>query len=478
MVTRAINENSSSSVTRLICVFIISIFCIFCSSAHAIEWQVDPSVHISHSYTDNANASGIFVVSSRVTEVSPSLSLMATTPSSELNFNYSPIFHYRDSGNEVLRTTQHPLNSRFTMGLLDERLKINAGASITRFYSDETRGIVDDSVAIRDDYTEQQRAFIEPMLRIKLGRKLEFSSAYKVDGLKLTGADSGHSLGRELKMTLEGKRQTRKLNWELHYTKDEVETNSSIISTMESSEGRITYELAKRLALSVHAGSEKRDDESLNDEDRQSHFIGAGARWLISEQSKIDVICRSFDYGDSCVADGRIKIQDMALGLNVAESREMARDLSSPFNDSVCEKGDDCTALGGGTLPVTDGLIDGQNINLYGNLIRGRVMFAGQVSRLRKHYVNSSRQEQLYQGTASVTYRSPSRSELEGKLIRQHNTISLGVVETRVFEMNYRYLANKQLSLDSSLRTTQNDSVNNISSYREQRFTIGVMLDF
>ena len=470
------------SVARSLAIVTVSVvMSLSVGSLEAAEWRLAPGVSANYSYSDNINLDDSAVETAQIIELSPSIGIQAKGASLSYIFNYSPLFHYRESDQGATHNVQHPLNSTLSLDLLKDRLLIDSGASITRYYSDASKGLVSDQQAIRSDYSEAQRVHLSPTLKLKLGEKLDFESSYKVDGLRQKGADKGHSLGKRLSLALRRDRHQQKIGWGLSHQRNEVEFNSNSADQTSSTgtNGYVNYQLNTRLRLSADVGQETFSDRAAtNRQDTSNGYYGAGLNWLPSKHTVIELNCRQFEYGNSCSTNSNYRSKSFLLGAMVNESRIQARDVNLSDQMVDCGAGEDCSSIAAAGLPLTEGLIDNQNINLYGNMNSGRLTITGQLSRTKKNYVASSTIERLYQGSAGVTYQSGQRATMAAHLTKQHNSIKAGVVETQTLELSYQYQLGEKVVLNGMLRETENETLIAQGSYQEQRVTFGVTASF
>jgi hypothetical protein len=241
------------------------------------QWQAQPSLELSETYTDN-----VALVSSRqaesdfVTQVIPGLSVHGQGARSKLDLNYrlQNLIYANDGDNN---DTHSELYANGELELLKDIFFMDARGSITQQIIDENGRVGIDNLNI-GNRADVATYGISPRLKLRL--KSYLTSDFRVDMDRVENQSPTVSDAESVTYTahLRSGTSLRRLSWNVGFQRQNLNLDRGADSRRASTQGDLRYHLSSTWNLLVLGGYE---DNSVSQStlERNGFYWSAGLEW-------------------------------------------------------------------------------------------------------------------------------------------------------------------------------------------------------
>ena len=266
--------------------------------AIAGDWTITPSISVNETATDNIDQVDKDRTSSLVTDISPGINIAGEGDRAKLRLNYQMhnLFYTDDSSRN---NAQNSLNAFGTLEALENWFFIDANAFISQQNLSAYRGSTYSSVDTNNsnNTTETSTYRISPYFKGTLGTSTDYQLRYN---LSKTTSDEGSAYDtetRELVARLTGMTRFSKFGWALDGNTQESKFDRGRDTEADLVRGTLTYYYDPQFRVSLIAGRESNDYNSL---DKESHTIkGAGFEWAPTDRTLLSAIREDRFFGNS-----------------------------------------------------------------------------------------------------------------------------------------------------------------------------------
>ncbi|NNF67760.1 MAG: TIGR03016 family PEP-CTERM system-associated outer membrane protein, partial [Gammaproteobacteria bacterium] len=279
--------------------FTSTVFLFFaCTLAFAVEWDIEPSIEVGETYTDNIllDPDG-FEDDEFVTEIKPELKLRASGKKFEAEFDYrlqGLLYSQRDELNEVLNYSN--LNGKAQ--LVGDSLFLNFdGALSQQIVSPEGRiGI--SGITPGRNRSEVGRFNIRPYFSRKIGRNSNINIAYRYGLVEYDDVSLVDSENKGINFVLSGSPPRAAWAWRINGSNNRIDYDSGSRVDLQRVGGELSWSFGKTAAF-VEAGDE---DNNFN------QLVGSrkidGSYWSVGLRGQLDRLTEySFSAGKQHFGD-------------------------------------------------------------------------------------------------------------------------------------------------------------------------------
>jgi uncharacterized protein (PEP-CTERM system associated) len=268
------------------------------------DWQVTPRLTVRETYTDNVLLQPKEQARSQfVTEASPGLAVAHTGPRLELTGAYSKQFYkYADEdvgGANGANNSQQQLTASMHAKLLEESLFLDSSASISQQGTSAFGPVPTASNGYAPGLTNEVKVYrISPYLVQRFGSVARAEVRYSRDRVSTDNVNFGTSNSDTLTVNLASGQSARQLGWGLYYSRQNVSDTLAQGSSSENLSLSGQYRYSNQLSLSVNAGYDKYDYNSLGGRTKGKSW-SVGGVWRPSERTSVQGSLGKRYFGDS-----------------------------------------------------------------------------------------------------------------------------------------------------------------------------------
>ncbi|HZV66187.1 MAG TPA: TIGR03016 family PEP-CTERM system-associated outer membrane protein [Telluria sp.] len=264
------------------------------------EVKITPGVDLNETYTDNVrlDAKG-FERSEFITEVAPSLSIVANSPRLKFQAAYQ-LQTYAYSDNKVENTNQssRQLQAGGVATLLDETLFVDGTGSITRQSVSAFGPQASANLYSNANSSEVKSYRVSPYLVHRFGASATVELRYAHDLVNSQSIGFGRSVGDDVSLSLTSGQAFRKLSWSAVYSHRNLNDSIAQKSTTENALLNLRYRLSETFSLTGSGGYDKYDYQALGGTTQGKSWSG-GFVWTPSLRTSLQATAGKRYFGSS-----------------------------------------------------------------------------------------------------------------------------------------------------------------------------------
>jgi uncharacterized protein (PEP-CTERM system associated) len=288
------------------------------------DWKVTPYIDLQETYTDNVLLAPKDQARSQfVTTLAPSLSLIGHTPRADLSVNYSKRFNeYSDSNLSGTNGSTQQLQATGKARLVDELLFLDANASISQqavsAFGPQPTFTGNTNNFAQGVGTEVKTYRISPYLLQRFGSAATAQVRYTRDHVSTSTSTFGNSDSNTLAVDLASGAAYRKVGWGLTYTRQLIDDSIAPKSTSENVNASLRYLQSQELTLSLNAGYDKYDYQSLGGR-TQGKSWSVAANWTPGARTSVQASVGKRYFGDSYSLALQHRVRSSVWSLNYSD---------------------------------------------------------------------------------------------------------------------------------------------------------------
>jgi uncharacterized protein (PEP-CTERM system associated) len=476
----------------------------FASTAHALDWNFEPSVGAAATYTDNANQS-------------------ATSPEDALILNVTPGFSLRSKGSRrVQATVQYGLRSVARFGEdsstdLNHNLNAIGSAELVEdiLFIDGTARISQELISLLGspadaDVNDSNRATvgtysISPYIQKRLGTFANALARYTASGAIFGNDVATNSASNAFNASLTSGTRFVDLTWGLDYSIRDTQNRDAADTTFERASATVGYALTRKFRVFGTVGQDWNDYLSTTETD--GSFYSAGFGWSPTRRTSIEVSAGERYFGSTYSLSARHRTRasnwNVSYAEDVSDVSQFLPTSGTVFN-YLCPSAEgnlvlvtgwpfsfppapDCIPFGG-----TPGLVfDLRNGVFISKVLRAgvswgvrKVTYSLNFSDSKRFYTLFNAEDQTQSLGATAVYRMRPHTSVNSSLTFTRVQVPVPLAATARDDdlMTLSFGLNHQFADDLSgaliLRHTQRDSNAANSDYEENSITASVNMRF
>lgn len=275
-------ERPPRGVLKIASVLVASAFALSATNVQANDWEVEPSLTVSSTYSDNIdltpNGESEFV-----TEVSPAVSISREGRRLSVNLDYSlqNLLYIDDSGRNA---SNHRLGANANAEVLLDTLFVDFSSSFGQQQTDRRSSSSSDAISGEDNLSDVYSYSMSPYWQQRLGDVADYELRYTYDmvnsGDTSSSSQDSNSEGNAVAFDIESGPATGKINWGLDYANSQVDYDSGAKSDTESGSASVGYQLTSSFNTFVSGSFENNEFSGGRGEvEPDDSSVGAGFVW-------------------------------------------------------------------------------------------------------------------------------------------------------------------------------------------------------
>ena len=270
----------------------LSLFCmamLATPAAHAMDWNVKPSLNLSETYSDNIPLAPRGKEQSEfVTQINPGVSLTGDAPRLKLNLNYrmQNLFYAKDSSRNNIR---HQLSANGTATLIEDTFFVDASSSIGQRLISGTGPVPLDNVSVTGNTTDVITYRVSPYLRHNFGSAASTEVRYSYDAVNYQ-IGGFNSTSNTISASLKSGPSFDQIPWGLNYRQQKIGSEGAGRPDVkfEMLTGNVSYILSRKFSLIAQGGYEQNSYAFAASGQRPSgSFWSAGANWAPTSRTSL-----------------------------------------------------------------------------------------------------------------------------------------------------------------------------------------------
>jgi len=244
---------------------------VFTGMAYAGDIRIIPSLAVREIYTDNVDLDTVDSQSDFVTQVTPTINIIANGNRLNANINYAPNYFYYPGNDDDKDEIRHRLSAGISSELVKDTFFITGGASVTQQFLDRRRAIASSDVSITQNRATVQNYSFSPQFLHRFASFANFRTSYQInhfrsdDTDRLTGAGTNfrNSTRHAFSSTLTSSSDFSRIGWALagNYSTEDRSSQSNF----EQYGARLTlsYRISRMLTALGSVGFDERSNVSF-----------------------------------------------------------------------------------------------------------------------------------------------------------------------------------------------------------------------
>ena len=265
---------------------------------HAGVWNIEPSVSLGETATDNVGHTNKNQQSDWITDITPGLHIDGYGDRVKLNLDYR--LHRLYYNNESWRNnTQHSLNGKGTLEVLENWLFIDATAVIAQqnrsAFGGSTYGSVD--IDNSNNTTETRTYQLAPYIKGFIGLTTEYLLRY--DFTKMSSDDNlaSNTETRQISGHLAGTTGLSWLGWSFDANRQDNTFDRGRDTSAKLGKGTIIFRVDPQFRVLLIGGWESNDYSSLKQD--SNSITGGGFEWSPTQRTLLSVTRERRFFGDA-----------------------------------------------------------------------------------------------------------------------------------------------------------------------------------
>lgn len=425
----------------------------FASSAHALDWRVEPYLSASAIYTDNINQSSSNPQDGMILSATPGFTLQSQgSRRVQASMQYGLSGVTRFGGNQS-DNFYHNLTAVGKAELVRDFLFIDGNAHVSQELI-SLLGSPADATVNNSNRTTVGTYSISPYIQRRLGTFANAQVRYTASGAifdNKTAVNANNSTVNALKAGLASGTRFDDLTWGLDYSIRKADNNNSVNTTFENASVRLGYVLTRKLRVFGTVGHDWNDYPSLNKTSGDSYSAGFG--WVPSRRTSVEASAGKRYFGNTYSLSARHRTRMSNWNASYSED---ASDITQFLQTSGTRYNYLCPTAEGGFKLVMDwpysfppspnciafGGTPGLLFDLRSGVFIAKTARAGVSWGIRKvtYSLNYSDSRRLYTAAnvedrtqslgATATYRMTPRTSLNGSLVLTRTHLPAELVGT------------------------------------------------
>jgi uncharacterized protein (PEP-CTERM system associated) len=257
----------------------------FASTAHAIDWRLQPSIGSMATYTDNANQSASNPEDALILSVTPGFTLRSEGSrrvQATLQYGLTGVARF---GEDESTDLYHRLNAAGKAELVEDFLFIDGNARISQelislFGSPADAEINDSNRATVGTYS------ISPYIQKRLGTFANAQARYTNSGAIFENDVAADSSVNAFSAALASGTRFDDLSWGLNYSIRKANNRDAADSTFERASATAGYALTRKFRVFGTVGQDW--NEYLSASDTDGSFYSAGFGWAPTRRTNVE----------------------------------------------------------------------------------------------------------------------------------------------------------------------------------------------
>ena len=257
----------------------------FASTAHAIDWRLQPSIGSMATYTDNANQSASNPEDALILSVTPDFTLQSQGSrrvQATLQYGLTGVARF---GEDESTDLNHRLNAAGKAELVEDFLFIDGNARISQelislFGSPADAEINDSNRATVGTYS------ISPYIQKRLGTFADALARYTNSGAIFENDTASDSSVNSFSAGLTSGTRFDDLSWGLNYSIRKASNHDAADTTFERASATVGYALTRKFRVFGTVGRDWNDYLSTTDIDGSSYSAGFG--WAPTRRTSVE----------------------------------------------------------------------------------------------------------------------------------------------------------------------------------------------
>lgn len=302
----------------------------------AFDWRVRPAFSISEMFSDNLALSQIDKQSGFVTEVSPGLSLVGTSPWSNFNMNYRLQGLYNAGGRDAF-DVNHQMQMSSLYQAIKNTLFIQTSSSISQ-QNINNAFIATDNLSGPNNRVESKTFSISPYWTPHFGRfanglfKVGYSHADFNNVQNAFATDNGftnnlisNTDSYTKQASLSSGSYFNTIQWSMNYSDINSNRASGNDVNFESYSGNARYYINRKFNIFAQGGYENNDYKTLNNNIRNGFYYTIGGQWRPSQYYSIEAGAGNnqhvtLQFSPSAKLNSSVTYRHKDVGLNLGSS--------------------------------------------------------------------------------------------------------------------------------------------------------------
>jgi uncharacterized protein (PEP-CTERM system associated) len=472
----------------------------FASTAHALEWDVEPSVGAAATYTDNARQSSTNPEDALILSVTPGFTLRSKGSrrvQATVQYGLRGVARFGEDSSTDLN---HNLNAVGKAELVEDFLFVDGSARV----SQELISLVGSPADA--DINDSNRATvgtysISPYIQKRLGTFANALARYTTSGAIFENDVAANSASNAFNASLTSGTRFDDLSWGLDYSIRDTQNRNAADTTFERASATLGYALTRKFRVFGTVGQDWNDYLSASETD--GSFYSAGFAWSPTRRTSVEASAGERYFGSTYSLSARHRTRATNWNVSYAEDvSDVSRFLptSGTVFDYLCPNAEgnlvlvtdwpfsfppasNCIAFGG-----TPGLVfDLRNGVFISKVLRAgvswgvrKVTYSLNFSDSKRFYTLFNAEDQTQSLGATAVYRMMPHTSFNSSLTLTRIQVPVPLAATARDDdlMTLSFGLNHQFADDLSgaliFRHTQRDSNAANSDYEENSITASV----
>jgi uncharacterized protein (PEP-CTERM system associated) len=298
---------------------------IFCSSSVLAQWEVEPRLRVSETYTDNVDLDRSGEEDSAlITEVAPGISFHreGARASVDVNYELQSVLILSDDNSQRVN---HRLGALGQSELIEDFFFFDASSSIRQVVIDERDAVSSDNVTGDNNRSDVYTVGFSPWVQNRFGGYASGRARYRYDKVWV-GEGASDSQNHLYLAELNSGPRMLPWGWLARYSRDEQDNSDDREdTTFESAFGQLSWRLTPSLTALAQGGWENNDFRTDVQEENGYYWAGGGT-WTPSRRFSVTGLTGS-DYQTASVflapsqrTSMDVTYRDRDVGLNPGET--------------------------------------------------------------------------------------------------------------------------------------------------------------
>lgn len=293
------------------------------------DWSFAPSINLRETWTDNVMLAAEGDERSQfITELTPGFALQNKGPRLEFRANYNKRFYkyadenLRGPNGQNANSGQQSLQADLKAKLISETLYLDSNATISEqgvsAFGPSAGGSPANPYA--PGISSQIKTWrVSPYLLHRFGSQANAELRYAHDKVSSDRSDFGASTSDQLTLNLASGSAYRNIGWNLYYNRQDLEDSIAQSSSSQSVLGTLNYLYSPQLTLTVTAGYDEYDYQSLGGKTKGKNW-SVGGSWRPSGRTSVQLNVGKRYFGDSYFLAANHRTRTSVWSLNYSDA--------------------------------------------------------------------------------------------------------------------------------------------------------------
>ncbi|MDH3589741.1 MAG: TIGR03016 family PEP-CTERM system-associated outer membrane protein, partial [Gammaproteobacteria bacterium] len=274
---------------------------IFCwSTAAAVEWDVEPSINVAETYTDNLNLSVDSLKEDEfITEILPSIKLKATGKQFEADFVYrlqGLLYSRRDEFDETLDYS----SIGGTATLVDNTLFVNFNGSLSQQIIDPGGSNPISAVTRTNNRSEVLNFSVSPYWTREIGKTSRIMIGYSAGVVEYDEPSATDSKNGRITATISGSPPLSSWSWQVGYSDSQIDYDTGSEVSLTRTNAELGWAFSNKTQLFIGGGEEDNKFNRLTGAQKiDGSFWHLGLRGELDRLTTYEISAGEEHFGES-----------------------------------------------------------------------------------------------------------------------------------------------------------------------------------